>query len=97
MREVWIAFATGSDSYGRPYSSVVRGVVLDEQHMVVKRDSGYVGVVQPHGIEVAHDTEAAAWRYCADRLTAQAHAIEDEAARCMRRAGSLASAEVVDG
>lgn len=95
MREVWIAFATGYDCYGRPSSHISRGVVLDEEHMVVKRDSGYVGVVQPHGIESVHDTEAAAWRWCADRLTAAAHAIEDEAARCMMKAGASLAEEAV--
>ena len=95
MREVWIAFATGYDSYGRPYSNVVRGVVLDEEHMVVKRDSGFVGVVQPNSVEAVHDTEAAAWRYCADRLMAQAHAIEEEATRCMMKAGASLAEEAV--
>lgn len=93
--EVWVAFAAASGHAGRPVATVEHGVILDSEHMLVKRDSGYVGVIQPYGVETVHYTEAAAWRYCGDKLAGCAHAIEEEAAKCMRRAGSLASAEVV--
>lgn len=93
--EVWIAFATASDHVGQPAAWVARGVVLDAEHKVVRRDSGYVGAFGPHSVETLHDTEAAAWRACGDKLAGIAHAIEEEAARCMRRAGSLVAEEAV--
>jgi len=93
--EVWIAFATPYDHRGEPLATVARGVILDSEHMLVRRASGYVGVIQPHGVETVHYTEAAAWRYCGDKLAERARAVEAEAARCMRQAGRFASAEAV--
>lgn len=94
-QKVWVAVAFGSDSSGRPYANVSRGVVLDGEHRVVKRDSGYVGVCERSSLEQCHPTEAAAWAACADSLERYVEAIADKAAECRRAAAEAAAKAAV--
>lgn len=93
-QEVWIAFAVGHSSVdGRPHATVSRGVVLDGENRVVRRDSGYVGICQAWGSEQCHPTEAAAWAACGDLLERYVVAVEQMAQEC-RRAAAKAAVEV---
>jgi hypothetical protein len=90
---VWIAFAVGHSVDGRPHAQVSRGVVLDGENRVVKRDNGYVGICQTWGSEQCHPTEAAAWAACGDLLERYVVAVEQRAQEC-RRAAAKAAVEV---
>lgn len=92
-QEVWIAFATGDSSYsGKPEATVHRGIVLDGENRVVKRDNGYVSVCSPSGVEQCHASEAEAWMANADLLERYVTAIEKKAVDC-RVAAAKASAK----
>lgn len=93
-QEVFLAFATGHGSDGKPFACVTRAIVLDPEHTVVRRACGTVSVLDRWTSETWHYTEAAAWRHCADKLAAEVAEIERLADDCMRKAGAaIASGE----
>lgn len=84
---VWLSFATGFSSVtGQANTQVSRGVVIDGENRVVKRDSGYVSVLSPHSVEQAHPTEAAAWAANADYMERHAATVQEKAAECRLKA-----------
>lgn len=84
---VWIAFAVGHSSVdGRPHATVDRGVVLDAEHRLVKRQSGYVGICYKAGVERCHPTEAEAWAANAEMLERYIVDVERKAVECRRKA-----------
>ena len=84
---VWIAFACGHSSLdGRPHANVDRGVVIDADHRLVKRQSGYVGICHRGGVEHCHPTEAEAWAANAEMLERYIVDVEKKAVECRRKA-----------
>ena len=95
-QEVWIAFATGfSTVTGGPNAQVSRGVVIDGENAVVKRDGGYVSVVGPNSVEQCYPTEAAAWAANADQLSLWADAVEASVDACRQKAAEAAAKAAV--
>lgn len=96
-QEVWIAFACGHSSVdGQPHATVDRGVVIDGKHRVVKRDSGFVGVLYSSGVEQCHATEAAAWAANASLLERHVAIVEKQAQECRRAAAQAAAKAAVE-
>lgn len=94
---VWIGFACGNSSIdGRPHASVSRGVVLDGENRIVKRDSGYVGVIQRWSVEQCYATEAEAWAANAGLLERFVVEIEEKAQECRRNAAKSAAKAAVE-
>ena len=93
---VWVAFATGSSQGGGPIASVARGVVIDGENRVVKRDGGYVGVCQTWGVEQCHATEAEAWAANASLLERHAFEVADKATECRMRAAKCAAKAAIE-
>ena len=87
---VWVAFATASDRGGAPYASVSRGVVLDGEHRVIKRDHGYVGVCHSWSVEQCHATEASAWSANADLLERSLDELRAKITECRLAASKAA-------
>lgn len=92
---VWIGFACGNSSIdGRPHATVSRGVVIDGENRIVKRDSGYVSVCERSSVEKFYASEAEAWAGNADLLERFVAEIEEKAQECRRNAAK-AGLEVV--
>lgn len=94
---VWIGFAVGNSTLdGKPHASVCRGVVLDGENRVVKRDSGHVGVMQRWSVEQCYATEAEAWAANASLLERFVVEIEEKAQECRRLAAKVAAKAAVE-
>lgn len=93
---VWVAFATGSSQGGGPMATVARGVVLDGENRVVRRDGGYVGVVQRWSVEQCHATEADAW--AANAAVLERHLVEvtEKATECRMQAAKCAAKAAIE-
>lgn len=91
-QEVFLSFATAHDSRGEPYASVRRGVVIDAENRIIRRDNGVVDVIRDWSVENAHPTEAAAWAANAAQLTDSAYRVSQKASECSRKAAETAAA-----
>lgn len=85
---VFLAFATPNSSDGKPGAWVTAAEVLDAGNRVVRRSSGQVEVLEPWRTETVHATEADAWAWCRDRLTAAAEATLAKASECEAKRGA---------
>ena len=88
---VWIGFAVGNSTLdGRPHANVSRGVVLDGENRIVKRDSGYVSVCGRSSVEQCYASEAEAWAANAGLLERFVAEIEEKARECRSQAAKAA-------
>lgn len=94
-QEVWIAFASGGTAGGGPIATVRRGVVLDGENRVVKRDGGHVSVLQTWSVEQCHETEAAAWTANADLLERFVAPVVEKSQECRQAAAEAAAKAAV--
>lgn len=91
---VFISFAAVSGFVGKPVAWVTKGIVIDGENRIVRRESGSVSVFDSdYKVESLHGTSAEAWAAAADVLDAEAEAIVNKAAEC--RAKAAAAARIV--
>lgn len=87
---VWISFAAGSSlsTGGGPQASVDRGVVINGEHGVIRRDNGHVGVV--YSVEECHVSEADAWAAAAAELERHVETVRHKITECRLAAAKAA-------